>query len=209
MNQTLDLEALRRQAYRADAQDGLLEFLMGIMLFFAAHAMVNPHLAWLPALFIFPARIALRFFKERFTYPRIGYVKLEGDPATPRQFGVGMLRYLAVILLIVACGLFAFGRLGSWGTWIKWMPAIMGGFCSGGFLYAAQRSGFPRHYFLFVACLGWGVACSFLNVDAPYHGMRAWALGLGMLCLLMGISVFLNFLRTHPMPAEEGDNEPV
>ena len=129
MNQTLDFAALRRQAYRADAQDGLLEFFMGIVLFFVARAVVDPHLAWM-----------------------------------------------------------------------RWMPAIMGGFCSGGFLYAAQRSGLPRHYFLFAVCIGWGVACSFLDVDTPYHGIRAWALGLGMLCLLMGISVFLNFLRTHPVP---------
>lgn len=207
MNLTLDLDALRRQAYRADAQDGLLEFLMGIMLFFVARAVVDPHLAWLPALLIFPARFALRFFKERFTYPRIGNVKLEDDPATPREFGLGILRYLAVIIFFIAAGLFAFGRLGSWGAWMKWMPALAGGFCSGGFLYAAQRSGLVRHYFLFAVCLLWGVACSLLDLDAPYHGIRAWALGLGLLCLLMGLVVFLKFLRTHPVVQEGPGHE--
>ncbi len=86
------------------------------------------------------------------------------------------------------------------------MAAVMGGFCSGGFLYAAQKSGFKRHYFLFLLSIGWGIACSFMNSPTVYHGISRWALGLGLVNLLMGTAIFLRFLRTHPVrPREVND----
>ncbi len=208
MENSLDLNRIKRQAYRYDAQDGLLEFFMGIMLFFIARAVITPQLAWAPALLIFPARWGVKLFKERFTYPRIGYVKLKTDEESPREFGLGVLRYLGIIVFVVGAGLLAFGEVSSWDYWMKWMPAITGGFCSGGFLYAAQKSGFKRHYFLFLACIGWGVSCSMMNVESVYTGISRWALGMGLLCLLMGLAIFLNFLRTHPVqPVEETDEQ--
>jgi len=184
-----------------------MDFVMGIMLFFIARAIVTPHLAWAPALLIFPARFAIKFFKERFTYPRIGYVKLKTDEETPREFGLGVLRYLAIIIFVVGAGLFAFGEIGSMSYWMKWLPAIMGGFCSGGFLYAAQKSGFLRHYFLFLASIGWGVACSFMDSPTAYAGTSRWALGMGLICLVMGLVVFLNFIRVHPLRKTEAGDE--
>ena len=79
MSESLNLDHLERQAWRRDASDGLMEFLAGILFFFVARAMVDPHLAWVPALLLFPMRWANRFFKERFTWPRIGYVKLKSE----------------------------------------------------------------------------------------------------------------------------------
>ena len=67
MNATLHETDFRRRAARYDAQDGILEFLAGCLFFFIARAIVDPHLAWVPALLVFPMRWALRFFKERFT----------------------------------------------------------------------------------------------------------------------------------------------
>jgi len=206
MENTLDLKSLRRQAYRYDLQDGLMEFLMGIMLFFVARAIVSPHLGWLPAFLVFPMRWALKFFKEQFTYPRIGYVKMKDDQE-PREFGLGVLRYLAIVVFTIGGGLFVFGEVGSWQYWMKWMPAIMGGFCSGGFLYVAERSGFKRHYFLFLICIGWGIICSLMNTPTVYHGISRWALGLGLLNLVFGVVIFLNFLRTHPVRGPEEIDE--
>lgn len=201
-----EMKDLQNQAFRYDAQDGITEFLAGALFFFVARAVVDPHLAWLPALLIFPARFALRFFKRRFIYPRAGLVTLKSEKG--RDLGQGMLVYLVAVLVVAAAALYSFGDVTSWDTWLKWMPAIMAAFTAGGFIYLAGRTGFWRHRLLVVFCLGWGLACSLMPVDSPRLGMQRWALGLGLVCLLMGLAVFLNFLRTHPVrPVEVSDDQ--
>jgi hypothetical protein len=201
-----DLNELENRAFRYDAQDGLTEFLAGIMFFFVARAINSPHLAWVPALLVFPMRYALRFFKERFTWPRIGYVKLRGEQKP--DFGRGVLAYLAAVIFIMAAAHWIFGDITSWRSWMKWLPALVAGFCSGGFVYMAQRTGFTRHWFLVVVCLGWGVACSVMAVPDAYEALKRWALGLGLVNLLMGTIVLLSFIRTHPVRRQEvGDDQ--
>jgi len=206
MTDPLRQKALERQAVRYDAQDGVLEFLVGCLFFFIARAVVDPHLAWVPALLVFPMRWALKFFKERFTYPRVGYVKLR-PTETGAEMGRGMLLYLGVVLFIAAAVLLVWGDVTSWDQWMKWLPAVMGGFCSGAFLYLAQRGGLWRHYALFIVSISWGIACSLLPARTPYEGIQHWALGLGLVCLLMGIVVFAVFVRTHPVRDGEGADE--
>ncbi len=201
MEAAQNLEELENNAFRYDAQDGLTEFLAGIMFFFIARTMASPHLAWVPALLIFPMRFALRFFKERITWPRIGYVKLRSEEKP--DFGRGVLSYLAVVLFIMAAAQWVYGDITSWRSWMKWLPALMAGFCSGGFVYMAQRTGFKRHWLLVVVCIGWGVACSVMAVPDVYEALKRWALGLGLVNLLMGTVVMLSFIRTHPVRQQE------
>jgi hypothetical protein len=199
------LQAAERRAYRYDAQDGLTELMAGIMFFFITRAMIDPHLAWLPALLIFPMRFALKFFKERFTYPRVGYVKLRSEDG--KELGRGMLTYLLIILFLAAAALWVFGDITSFTLWKKWMPAIMAGFCSGGFFYMAGKSGFWRHYLLVALCLGWGVACSLQDFPTVYQAIGRWTLGMGLVSLLMGVVVFARFLMTHPVRSREVADE--
>ena len=201
-----NLQSLEQQAIRYVAQDGITEFLAGILFFFIAMAVVHPHLAWVPALLLFPMRFAHNFFKNRFTYPRVGYVKLKSEDS--RGFGRGVLTFLAAVLFIIAVALWIFGDITSWDQWMKWLPALMGGFCSGGFIYMAGKTGFLRHYFLVAWCIGWGIACSVMEIPDPYQAIQRWTLGLGLMCLLMGASIFINFLRTHPVrPVEVADEQ--
>jgi len=205
MSDDLNLDDLERRSWRYDSQDGLVELLAGIMFFFVARAVVDPHLTWVLALLIFPMRWAFRFFKERFSYPRIGYVKLKSEEGT--ELGRGMLTYLVLVLLVFVVGLAVVGDITSWAQWMKWMPTLLGGFSSCGFLYMAQKSRLVRHYFLFVFCIGWGIACSLMQTLSPRAGLQRWALGLGLVCLVMGITTFVIFLRRHPRRDQGEVNE--
>ena len=202
-----NLQEVERRAHRYDAQDGLTEFLAGIMFFFVARVVAEPQLAWVPALLLFPMRFAYRFFKTRFTYPRVGYVKLKSESSG--DFGRGVLTYLLVILFLMAAALWVFVDITSWNQWMKWMPALLGGFTSGGFIYLAGKTGLMRHYFLVLVCIAWGIACSLMTVPRSVLGIQRWALGLGLVCLVMGIAVFLNFLRTRPVRQQEVADEQV
>jgi len=204
---TEHLDNLEMRAFRYEAQDGLVEFLSGIMFFFIARVVVDPHLAWMPALLLFPMRWAAKFFKTRFTYPRMGYVKFKSENGS--DFGRGVLTFLLGVLVLMALALWIFGDISSWDQWMKWLPTMMAGFCSGGFIYMAERTRLPRHYFLIVFCLCWGVACSLMDVPSPHHAIQRWTLGLGLVLLVMGTTIFLNFLRTHPVRQPEVNDEQV
>jgi hypothetical protein len=199
-----DLQDLEQKAHRYDAQDGLTEFLAGIMFFFIARVVAEPHLAWVPALLLFPMRFAYRFFKTRFTYPRVGYVKLKSE--APAEFGRGVLTYLLVVLFLMASALWVFGDITSWKMWMKWMQALLGAFTAGAFISLAGKTRLMRHYVLVAVCLGWSIACSIMEFPTVYLALRRWALGLGLVCLVMGVVVFLIFLRTHPVRREGGES---
>lgn len=197
MNDAQSLDNLEKEAFRYDAQDGLTEFLAGILFFFIARSVVDPHLAWVPALLIFPMRWANRFFKEKFTYPRIGYVKLRSEDGG--TLGRGMLGYLGIVLAVMAIALLLVGDITSWGMWRRWIPALAGGFSSGGFFYLAGRSGMWRHRLLGVFAIGWGIACSLMWTATFREALSRWALGVGLVCLVMGVVVFLVFVKAHPV----------
>jgi len=202
MDTDIRYDEARRKAFRYDTQDGLLEFLAGVMFFFIARAVQEPHLAWAPALLVFPMRWALRFFKERYTWPRVGYVKLRNEE-TGAEMGRGMLLYLAAVVFVLGVALSSFGDVTSWDHWMRWMPALVGGFCSGAFLYLANRSGYPRYFGLFAVCLAWGIACSLMDTPTVYAGIARWAVGFGLVCILTGVAVFVMFVRNHPVRSEE------
>ena len=191
------LSDLERRAWRYDSQDGILELLAGFLFLLVARTVVDPHLTWMLALVIFPMRFAARIMKERFAYPRVGYVKLRGEEGS--EVGRGMLTYLAGVVLSVALVLLLLGDLTSGAAWMQWMPAIAAGFTSGGFIYLAQRSGLWRFRILAAVCVGWGVLCASWLQAPGMLGVRRWALGFGTLLLLVGGATFANFLRTHPI----------
>jgi hypothetical protein len=201
---TLPLDPERR-AWRYDLQDGLLEFVAGFLFLIVARAVVDPHLAWLPALLIFPLRFVMRIMKQRFTYPRIGYVKLRSEDGG--KLGRGMLTYVAVMIAILAAGLWVFGDVSSFAQWKRWLPALAGVFTAGGFTYLAGKSGLARHWALVAVSAGWGLACVVWLRAPGYLGIQRWAVGLAMVCLIMGAVTFAGFVRRHPVRQEGDDAE--
>lgn len=196
-----DLADFERRAWRYDAQDGILEILSGFLYLIIAGVVAEPRLAWMLALILFPLLFAHRVLKHRYTYPRLGYVKLRSEDGA--RLGRGMLLYTTVIIAALALGLGVFGDITDLQLWKRCLPALAGAFSAGGFLYLAQRSGLLRHWILAAITAGWGVVCS-AWLDAPgLLGIRHWAVGFGAVCLVLGGATFVRFVRTHPVrPAE-------
>lgn len=199
------LQDLERNAWRYDVQDGLLEVVAGFMFLVIARVVADPHLAWMVVVLVFALRFALKVMKERFTYPRIGYVKLRSEDG--RKLGLGMLRHVVIVVVTLAVGLWLFSDITSLAAWRRWSPALAGAFSAGGLWYLADKSGLVRHRMLAVICVGWGIVCA-AWLDAPgYLGVQRWAVGLGMVCLITGGITFFQFVREHPLRAvEEADD---
>jgi len=199
--QDAPLDDLERRAWRYDAQDGFVEVLAGVLFFLVARAAVDPHLTWILALAIFPLRFAHKILKERFTYPRVGYVRLRSEESA--RLGRGILTFLVAVVTLVALGLWLFGDVTSFEQWRRWMPALAGGFTAGGFLYLAGKSGLVRHWALAGVSAGWGVASAAWFPAPGGYPIQRWAVGLGAVCLLVGAVTFARFVRAHPLREAE------
>jgi len=200
-----DLADFERRAWRYDAQDGILEILSGFLYLIIAGVAVEPRLAWMLALILFPLLFAHRVLKRRYTYPRLGYVKLRSEDGS--RLGRGMLLYTAVIIAALALGLAVFGDITDLRQWKRWLPALAGAYSAGGFIYLAQRSGLLRHWILAATTAGWGVVCAAWLAAPGLLGIRRWAVGFGVVCLLMGGATFVRFVRTHPVRTAEVSRE--
>ena len=80
MTEKIDLKEMKQQANRLLSQDGLMELLMGAILFvssssFSGTPIFTPFLG----LYVLFLNRILEGFRKRFTYPRIGYIKLSGN----------------------------------------------------------------------------------------------------------------------------------
>ncbi len=191
------LTDLERRAWRYDAQDGIVELLAGVLFLIVAIAVGDPRMMWMLALSVFPMRVAHKALKERYAYPRVGYVKLRSEEGA--EFGRGMLTYVLVLLAIFVAGMWLLGDITSFAQWRRWFPALAGGYTAGGFIYVAQKAGLARHWILAAVAVAWGVTCAIWLAAPGNLGMQRWAVGFGVLCLVVGTLTFFNFVRTHPV----------
>jgi len=84
----LDLGEIRRRAWRAWAQDGLLEIALAswLVYFFITSlgsTLADPNMDWLQVTMIFPMSmiVGMPYLKKRFTYPRVGAVTMVSEEA--------------------------------------------------------------------------------------------------------------------------------
>ncbi len=202
---TNDLATLRKQAFRALNQDGLMEIMAGITLFICSAFTANPSLIFLVLIPFFVLVPALRRLQERYTFPRVGYAKLPAEDAGKQ--GRNVLVYVAIVFAAYVLALVVFGVVSEVAYWRRWAPALAGALLAGGLLFAAGQSGFARHYAYLGASLLGGVVFSLLHFDRPYENVQMFLVAMAVLMLICGMSTFVRFLWTHPLPAEEGSNE--
>jgi len=197
-----EVQEFEKRAFRYTAQDGIMEMLFGVLFFVIAGVMqAKPHLTWLAALSVFPMQFLLKQMKSKFTYPRIGYVKTQDEDS--KEFSRGFLSFLVMVFAIYVAAMLFWGDYHKWDAWMKWMPALVGGFCSGGMIYISGKTGLWRHRFLVVFCVGWGFACSIIPAVNVYHAISHWCFGLSFVGLCIGIPVFFYFLKTNPVRNNE------
>jgi hypothetical protein len=207
MSTTLDPKAARRSAYRTLNGDGLLDISLGcIFLLVAAQVYLLRFtefagaqfgaIAWMPFLLIRSAR-------NRWTYPRIGYVNLDTHrKRTMLLIGLAVLALLgvAVLLLTMQTGF----RIPPWV--IRHSPAFITLVFAGKFAYMGYQYGIRR--FLFYATLALAVTLITYLLGVRTAVKLIAVLGIpGVLMVPIGIALLVRFIRTHPkLPQEEGTN---
>ncbi len=204
MSQKVDLNEIERSAFRDSVQDGVMELAIGICLVAMSGRLLSRILIVTLVFPLFLPRVLVLTLRKRFSYPRIGYVKLIPDNA--KEVVPGIFLIMLVLLAIMAIALLLFGDVGNFDLWVKWFPALFGAQLAGLFLFLGSKSGLHR-YAVFA---GWsvmsGLVSSILNFQFRSAGVFVFFLSVGALLTFWGYVLFIRFLRDYPLPPEEGIN---
>jgi hypothetical protein len=197
MNEHIDLEELERKIYREANSDGIMELLLGIVLFIMAVTWLRGSISVIIAFFpIFGNRI-LEAIKEKFTYPRIGYVELKQEE---KNIGWGIIGYTLVVIAVLSiiATIFSGGNLEKLDIY-KWVPLAIGGIFLGGMLYHHGKSGDPLTYlYSFITLVAGGIFTFFLT-DHYMHNIQLYLLFLAGFFVLVGLIRLITFMRRNPV----------
>jgi hypothetical protein len=193
----IDLDEMERRTWRESNSDGIMEILLGILLFFMAGVWAKGSSGFLAFVLIFGNKIIERL-KARFTYPRIGYVELR--PEEGKSLGWGILGYtLAVIAFMsVVMALFYGGDLGG-ADIDRWVPLFIGALFTGGMTYLHGKSGDPLAYVYALVAVVIGGVFTIYEVGPSMRGTEFYLLFLAGFFLVAGVIRLVTFMRRNPV----------
>ena len=204
MRQQVDLKEIEQKTFRDSQQDGLLELVMGICMVAMATRLLSPILVFMLALPFLLFKPVLEALRKRFTYPRIGYVKL--IPDKPKEVIGAIFLVTLIVLAIMAVAFVLFGNVRDFNLWMKWLPIWGGTVLAGMFSSFASKSGSARYYVYALWSLISGFVLSIPDFEPVETGVLLYFLVMGGLLIPCGLVLFIRFLHKYPQPAKEVNN---
>ena len=202
MDEKIDLRDIEQRAWRVYMEDGLVEIMIGVVLFLASGAFhTSSTVVFLVFWPIFGQNI-IEAIRKRYTYPRIGYVKLQSDD--PKKTARGMFLYMVAVIAIMAVVLYLLFGSGTWAPYLlyQWLPTFVGAMLVGAMTYTKSKSGDARYYAYALVAIAIGVAFSLHRFEPVKMGVTLYLLLLSGIMIVTGLARFVVFLRNHPLPLE-------
>jgi len=201
MEQEIDLKEIEQETFRESNQDGLLELVMGICMAAMSTRLISRVLVVmliLPVIFFGPVLVAMR---KRYTYPRIGYVKL--IPDKPKEVIGAIFLITLIVIVVLAIIFFLLGDVRDFNLWLKWIPVWAGVVLAGMFSSFGSKSGCTRYYIFALWSLISGFVLSILNFEAVETGTLLYFLVMGCLLIPWGLVTFIRFLQKSTKRLQE------
>ena len=206
----IDLKEIEQKVHRSGLLDGFTWILMGILLFTTA-GVINFSIPFvlfqiLAIILLIPAHSRLQ---QRYTFPRLGYFKVKTDPPSKVIPGIiGVTIGIIVIFLVIL--FFLSGEILNENLLWKWFPTVFGLIMFGPSLDLVDKTGQYRYYALGLFSFILGLVMAFINFDIPKDRMVLYLLILGTVSIIIGLIIFIYFVRTYQIdvieePVEEGD----
>jgi hypothetical protein len=221
MSQDISLKEIERRAFRSTFQDGLWDIFLGLLLLnmgigtivggmIGETEMSLMSLSWIMLLIVpLPFLVLAAFWagKKFITTPRIGLVKF-GPQRKAKMMNLRVVLFLSVLLLVIMLllGLAAVGnRLPWWVTQIPLPLYVWPAQTIIVFSLAAYFLDVPRFYAYGVLYgLPFPVGVLLVkNTDLTVLSSMAITYGVPVgVMVLIGVVLFIHFLRKYPVPAE-------
>ncbi len=199
MNANLDSKTIARNVWQDSMRDGLMEMLLGgyfLLTGFVIYADISAlfivFVVFLPAL--------AKKMKERFTHPRIGYVKFPDQDNNPgKRIVTAMLAAVLAIVMVVVLAREG-EKTQTLYKWVTLLPALI---LVAAFSFTGQKTGFLRYYAMAAFALVAGVIVPFADLPNKMDNIALYLAIAGSVFFVWGTVIFLHFLRTYPIRAEE------
>lgn len=204
MSDKINLKEMEQKAYKLLNEDGLMELLMGAILFVMSSTFTGTSsLGAFLALYVIFIRKIVEGFRKKYTYPRIGYLKLPDEDS--KQIGVGIFTFMgAVMLALVVFIYLLYGRI-TGDLFYKWIPLLIGLIFFGGLQYQYSKSGDKLTLVYTAMAVGAGLVFSLLDFTKPKSNAQFYTLFMSAVFIVAGILRFRKFREDHPIqPLPEG-----
>jgi hypothetical protein len=203
-NELLEIEQV---TYRESMKDGLMEFLLGVVLIVIPGIMVESFLVPIFVVFyLFFLPQGIEVFKRKYTYPRTGYVKLREEQPPRLTLGVVAVVLLIFIGIITVLYSLSIGVVDRYFIW-KWLPTLFGVIMWGPALYLKDKTGQNRYYLWSTLATVTGIAVSLAPFITAEVSLALYMLIWGISFMVLGIIRFILFIRHNPMiDAPESDS---
>jgi hypothetical protein len=138
----------------------------------------------------------VRSLKERYTYPRTGYVAYSRPANRKRRWWVGFLA--GVVAALVTFGLIKLAPAGN-RNWLVFMTAALAAIF---IFYIGAQVGVRRFYLLAMIALALGAGLALMSLTEGYQ-FTVLLIGNGLAWILSGAITLVNYLnKTHVMSEE-------
>ncbi|MHA3964046.1 MAG: hypothetical protein AM325_010960 [Candidatus Thorarchaeota archaeon SMTZ1-45] len=207
MNEKIDLVKLEQATFRTANQDGFTELWMGLMILAISLLLIHTAFVGTVAILIIFQAVFNEKIKEKFTYPRIGKVKLRGEAETPSGYGW----ILAVLIMIPALASVFFSTV--YENDILYLiargaPVLVGIGLIQPSAYLVSKSGLNRYYGIGIVSSILGMVFTLLESPTAVSRMTVYLVIVGGLFILVGIASLARFVRKYPiLDLEEMGNE--
>lgn len=205
---TINLKEIQQKTYRYAQQDGFTELFMGIFFVFYGGVCYDLFSDFTTDFPVFPFILFFAFFgavleiiRRRVTYPRIGRAKIV-EEIKPWYF-VAVILPLVLLPVIMYIALRFFSDVWNVTLLVKWSPALLGIVLVGLFHDRASKTGNTLYYGFAVLSVVIGVAVSILDFSPASKGIFIFFLPMGGAVFLFGLGMFIQFVRTYPVPEED------
>ncbi|MHA1933825.1 MAG: hypothetical protein ACW97A_00965 [Candidatus Thorarchaeota archaeon] len=209
MNDDNDLQEIEQKAYRDTMRDGFTELFAGVFFVLAA-AMIYKSI-FVPifvALYIIILPQALPRIRQKYTYPRIGYVKPRVEDLELNLKALLLFLLGVVVIGGIATALMTGDILDIY-NWITMIPFIFGMIMLGPSAYLVEKTGLKRFWIFGASTSISGLLVSYLTIIFPplnpYDGILAFCFILGAGMLLLGLITFTRFIRNNPIIEPQED----
>lgn len=206
MTEEINLKEIEKKSWRESMKDGITEIFLGILLLVAGILLSKDlPFVFFPVLFIILVKPVNDIVKKKFTYPRIGCVKVREDSGW--ETAKGIFTYMFIVAIIMAVAMFVlFGGITA-DIIYRSVPIFLAIMLLGAMAYSHGKSGSQRFYAYAALALLSAPIFSIIDFGAKMANTGYYLIFMGSMFTVIGLAIFIRFLRKYPLLKEEMINE--